>query len=183
MEYASREVLLKKGNVCVIRKPEVKDAAQVLQYRKDTSSETPYLVQEPEEIQMTVEEQAEALRENNESPGSLRLLAEADGQTAGIALLIPKRDRSRLRHRCEVGVTVRRAFWGMGIGMALMEEILETAEMAGYEQAELEVVSTNIPAVRLYKKLGFETMGTIPHALKYPDGTYADFLLMVKDLT
>ena len=47
----------------------------------------------------------------------------------------------------------------------------------------MDVVSTNVPAVGLYRKLGFETTGTIPRALKYKDGTYADFFFMVKDLT
>ena len=46
----------------------------------------------------------------------------------------------------------------------------------------LEAVSTNAPAIGLYKKLGFEAVGTMPRALKYQDGTYADFLLMVRTL-
>ena len=76
-----------------------------------------------------------------------------------------------------------RAFWGLGVGTALLEDILNTAGTVGYEQAELDVVSTNAPAVALYQKLGFETTGTIPRAFKYKDGTYADFLFMVKGLT
>ena len=70
----------------------------------------------------------------------------------------------------------------MGIGTALLSEILTAAKAAGYEQAELEVVSTNVPAIVLYKKLGFEVTGTTPRALKFQDGTYADFLLMTKRL-
>ena len=45
------------------------------------------------------------------------------------------------------------------------------------------MVSGNAPAVGLYRKMGFETTGTIPRAFKYKDGTYADFLFMVKYLT
>ena len=43
-------------------------------------------------------------------------------------------------------------------------------------------MSTNAPAIGLYKKLGFEVIGTMPQALRYQDGTYADFLLMTKRL-
>ena len=54
--------------------------------------------------------------------------------------------------------------------------------MLADEQAELEVVSANAPAIALYRKLGFETTGTIPRAFKYQDGSCADFLFMVKNL-
>ena len=87
-----------------------------------------------------------------------------------------------MRHRCTVGISLYREFWDMGIGTALMGEILAGAKAAGYEQAELEVVSANTPAIALYRKLGFETTGTIPRAFKYQDGSCADFLFMVKNL-
>ena len=44
------------------------------------------------------------------------------------------------------------------------------------------MVSTNEAAVGLYKKFGFQVTGTIPRAFRYADGTYADFLFMVKKL-
>ena len=75
-----------------------------------------------------------------------------------------------------------REFWGLGIGTALMGETVSAARRAGFEQAELDVVSANTPAIAVYKKLGFETVGTVPCAMKYRDGSHADFLLMVKPL-
>ena len=65
---------------------------------------------------------------------------------------------------------------------ALLGESLDMAKSAGYEQAELEAVSANEPAIALYRKFGFETTGTVPRAFRYGDGTYADFLFMVKRL-
>ena len=182
MEYASSEFALANGKTCVIRRPEEADAERLLRSQKETSGETPYLVVTPEEIDWTVEEQAGRIRRWNAAPDKLRLIAEVDGALAGAAIVCGAGAQNRLRHRCCVDITLYQRFCGMGIGTLLLKELLAAAKAAGYEQAELEVVSTNAPAVGLYRKLGFETVGTIPHAMKYNDGSYADFLLMVRAL-
>ena len=182
MEYASKEVLLKSGKTCLLRLAEESDAETLLEYLKVTSGETPYMVREPEEVRASVEEEVEFIRKNRENPWALHLLAFADGVLAGSCSFAGNSERIRMRHRCTVGISLYREFWGMGIGTALMGEILAGAKAAGYEQAELEVVSANAAAIRLYQKLGFEITGTLPWAFKYKDGSYADFLLMVKKL-
>ena len=183
MEYASKEILLKNGRACLLRLAEASDAEMLLEYLKATSGETPYMIREPEEVRTSVEEEAEFIRKNRENPRALHLLAFVDGAFAGSCSFAPDSERLRMRHRCTVGISLYREFWGMGVGTALMEEILTGAKAAGFEQAELDVVSGNAPAVGLYRKMGFETTGTIPRAFKYKDGTYADFLFMVKYLT
>jgi ribosomal protein S18 acetylase RimI-like enzyme len=45
------------------------------------------------------------------------------------------------------------------------------------------VVSTNTAAVRLWRSLGFEVVGTVPGAFRLPDATYADLHVMYLDLT
>lgn len=182
MDYQSKWVLLKNGGTCLIRRPEESDAERLLRFQQESSGETPYLVVTPEEIDWTVEDQAARIRRWNQSAGRLRLLAEVDGELAGVAVMYSNNPQERLRHRCCVDITLYRKFWGMGIGARLLGELLSAARGAGYEQAELEVVSTNAPAVGLYRKLGFEAIGTMPRAMKYKDGTYADFLLMVRKL-
>ena len=182
MEYTSKETLLKNGKTCLLRLAEESDAEMLLEYLKATSGETPYMIREPEEVRTSVEEEVEFIRKNREDPRSLMLLAFVDGKHAGSCSFGGASERNRMRHRCTVGISLYRDFWGQGIGTALMNEILAGAKTAGYEQAELEVVSANEAAVGLYRKLGFEITGTIPRAFKYRDGTYADFLFMVKSL-
>ena len=182
MEYTNKTITLKNGKTCVIRLAERSDAERVLRYQKETSGETPYLVVGPEDIDLSVEEQAERLERWNASSNRLRLLAEVDGELAGVSIMYGSGFQTRLRHRCSVDITLYQKFCGMGVGTILLGEILASAKTAGYEQAELEVVSANAPAIGLYKKLGFETVGTMPKALKYQDGTYADFQLMAKTL-
>lgn len=182
MEHECKEVLLKNGKICRIRLAEEADAERMIDYLRITAEETPFLGREPEEASFTLEHEREIIRNMNMAERSLLLLAEVDGVHAGNANLSCVGDLARLRHRCTMGVGLYRTFWGMGIGSALLEELLAAARTAGYEQAELEVVSTNVTAVGMYKKFGFEVTGTEPHAFRYRDGSYADFLFMVKDL-
>ena len=117
------------------------------------------VLREPEEVRISVEEEVDFIRRNREDPRALHLLAFVDGVFAG-SCSFNGAERNRTRHRCTVGISLYRAFWGLGVGTALLEDILNTAGTVGYEQAELDVVSTNAPAVALYQKLGFETTGT-----------------------
>ena len=182
MEYTAREFVLKNGKTCLIRRPDAADAERLLRCQKETSGETPYLVVTPEEIDWTAEEQVKRIERWNAAPDKLRLIAEVDGTLAGAAIVYGRGVQNRLRHRCSVDISLCRKSCGMGAGTLLLGELLAAAKTAGYEQAELEVVSSNAPAIGLYRKLGFGTVGTIPHAMKYKDGSYADFLLMVKAL-
>ena len=139
MEYASKEVLLKSGKTCLLRLAEESDAETLLDYLKVTSGETPYMVREPEEVRTSVEEEVEFIRKNRENPWALHLLAFADGVLAGSCSFAGNSERIRMRHRCTVGISLYRAFWGMGIGTVLLGEILDAAGTVGYEQAELEL--------------------------------------------
>ncbi|MCI9445486.1 MAG: GNAT family N-acetyltransferase [Oscillospiraceae bacterium] len=182
MDYPEKTVLLKNGKTCLLRRPEEKDAEMLLRFQKESSGETPYLVVGPEDIDWTAEQQVKRIERWNVSPDRLRLLAEVDGELAGVAVVYANNPQTRLRHRCSIDITLYKKFWSQGIGTALMGEILTAAGTAGYERAELEVVSANAPALALYRKFGFEATGTVPEAVKYNDGTYADFLFMTKRL-
>ncbi|MBP2302713.1 GNAT family N-acetyltransferase [Azospirillum picis] len=97
--------------------------------------------------------------------------------TAG--LLVPP--SAKQRHKATLwGVYVREARQGGTLAQALLTAVL--AHAAGQvEQVQLSVAATNLRAVRFYRRLGFETYGTEPRALKI-DGRYIDELLMVKVL-
>jgi len=45
------------------------------------------------------------------------------------------------------------------------------------------VVSTNVGAVRLWEKLGFDVIGTIPEAFRHPQHGYVDAFIMYKKLS
>src|SRR5437588_5334741 len=71
---------------------------------------------------------------------------------------------------------------GRGAGKALMQAMIARAkQIAGLEQLQLAVVTTNRTAYLLYRSLGFEVYGTEPRALKM-GGQYWDEDYMVLHL-
>jgi GNAT superfamily N-acetyltransferase len=56
-----------------------------------------------------------------------------------------------------------------GVGRTLVEYVLRQARTAGYAGMQFNaVVETNVRAVRLYERLGFTVVGTVPGAFRHP---------------
>ena len=172
----------KLGREVVLRSAAEDDAQTLIDYLRVTSAESPYLIREPEEVTLTLEQERAFIRFVQDSGRELLLVAFLDGAHVGNCSLMSAGSFSRYRHRCGVAIALYKAYWGCGIGRLMMETVLNEAKKLGYEQAELEVVAGNEPAVALYKSLGFEVYGRMPDNMKYPDGTYADTFWMMKKL-
>lgn len=82
-------------------------------------------------------------------------------------------------HVASATYIVHPASQGMGIGRALVNHSIATARSQGFMAMQFNyVVSTNMPAVELYKKLGFEIVGTLPKAFKHRDLGLVDAYVM-----
>ena len=182
MKRLPEPLRLRNGKAYTLRSAAPEDAGMLLQYLKDTCAETPYLSREPEEITMTVQEEAAFLASQEQAPRALMLTAFYEDKVAGNASFAPVGASAREAHRCSVAIALYRAHCGQGLGEALFSRLLELAKAAGYTQAELSVVSENRPAIALYQKLGFVRCGILPHAERYPDGHEAEMWLFVKRL-
>ena len=182
MRMNAETLMMKNGKSCVLRSVEPEDAERMIAYMKIMLGETPYLLRAPEEFDYTAEEEAEVLRKRRDDPGSLMILAEKDGEIIAAGDVRPMGTKRRTLHRATLGLSVRRDFWGQGIGSAIMERLIAHARQSGFEQIELEAVASNRRAVGLYIKWGFQVYGTRPHGLKYADGSYADDYLMCRML-
>ena len=182
MNYNPTTILDKTGREIVLRSAQPEDAGDLITYLKVTAAETPYLVREPEEITLTLEQEQAFITNLLESERELMLIATADGRHVGNCSLMSAGSQLRYRHRCSVAIALYKEFWGRGIGRAMLETVLRTARETGYEQAELEVAAGNKSALALYESLGFVKYGVLPDNMKYKDGSYSDTYWMMKKL-
>ncbi len=102
--------------------------------------------------------------------GQKRLVAHAG--------LVTVSDDPREKHVASLGIAVHEDWQGLGVGRALMCELLDYALAWGhYHRLELQVFVDNDSAIALYRSLGFVTEGTV-HDSALREGGYVDSYLM-----
>lgn len=182
MKYESKTVILKNGQKCVLKSPEIEDAQEVLNEMKKTSGETNFMARYEDEITMSVEDEQKYLEKLIKSPKDILISAYVDGKVAATSGFNCVGPMDRYQHRAEFGISVLKDYWHIGVGTAVISAVIESAKKAGCEQLELEVVADNERALNLYKKFGFKVYGTREKSFKYRDGTYAAEHLMLLSL-
>lgn len=86
-------------------------------------------------------------------------------------------------HVCNCGYVVAPAAQGRGIAAALCEHSQREAVEMGFRAMQFNlVVSTNERAVRLWQRLGFKIVGTLPRAFHHRQLGYVDALVFYKEL-
>ena len=175
--------LTKNGKECLIRALARGDGRITYDNFNQTHAESAeFLLSYADENTFTPEREAEILDEWLQSDVDAELGAFVDGVLVGTAGIHPIGRKDKVRHRCEFGVSVLKAYHGLGIGKALTEACTECAKSAGFLQIELDVVAQNEIAVSLYKKLGFTEFGRNDYGFRTREGVRQAILLMKKEI-
>ena len=141
------------------REAEPSDAGKFLEYCKIVGSETDNLTFGAEGLSLTISQEADFIRKFAGNPGSIMIVAFDEGELIGTGAVSVISGKPRFAHRREIAISVRKDYWGKGIGTGLMNLLLDFAKKSGAEVLELEVRSDNEAAIALYKKFGFEKAG------------------------
>ena len=97
-------------------------------------------------------------------PPSRTVVLVEDGEVLGSATMGPNRP-GRGAHVGTASFMVSPAARGRGVGRALGEHVIRWHREEGYRGIQFNaVVETNLAAVRLWRSLGFEVVGTVPGA-------------------
>jgi L-amino acid N-acyltransferase YncA len=109
-------------------------------------------------------------------------VAVEDGSVVGTYILRPNQSGGG-SHVANAAFMVARDAEGAGVGRRMAEHCLSEARRMGFHAMQFNfVISTNTRAIRLWKKLGFEIVGTLPGAFRHPEKGYVDVYVMYRSL-
>ena len=160
----------------VYRVCDERDAEMLLAYVNRVGGETDYLSYGKDEFLIPAERERSFIRRFQNNKKDLMLVAVHDGLIVANASIESSRI-SRFAHQGELSVTVLKKYWGQGIGTRLIEMLLEHCRENGITDVTLFVRSDNERAILLYKRCGFEKIGTHRNYFKVKGAYYdADFM-------
>lgn len=181
MIFEEKKITLKNGQTAILKSPCVGDAEKMLNYIKKACGETDYLLRYPEEWNISLEQEEGWVNRLRSSPDALAITCYVDGEVAGNCE-INFRGGMKTSHRATIAIAILKAYWNLGIGSAMFEELIAAACERGTEIMELEFIEGNERAKRLYEKFGFRVVSEKPNAFKLKDGTYQKDFYMQKYL-
>jgi L-amino acid N-acyltransferase YncA len=106
-----------------------------------------------------------------------RIVAEDDGEVIGWAALSPVSRRPCYEGVAEHSVYVAEAARGHGVGRALMDALLSSAEAAGIWTIQTSIFPENAASLALHERVGFRVVGRRERIAKL-DGAWRDTLFL-----
>lgn len=155
-----------------VRKAVEADAGALHALRLALFEETDFLLWEPGEYRTTAADEARQLRQLRGQANSLCLVVEHEEKLVGF-LTATGGQVNRRRHACALALGVLRSHWGQRHATRLIEETLVWAQASGMARIELTVHTTNLRAIGVYLRAGFQIEGTRRRSLRV-GGEYVD---------
>src|SRR5215475_10377994 len=167
-----RRQLLRDGRVLIIREAGPEDARDLLDYVERVSGESDFLAFGPGEFELTQAEEEDFLRKCRDSEHELYIIGLVDETIVG-GLAFSAGRRPRVRHSGELSMSVRKDYWGLGVGSSMLDALLDWARKNRILKINLRVRTDNHRAIRLYERKGFVHEGTIRREIFFA-GNYFD---------
>lgn len=161
---------------CSIREANIEDAKNVIEYIKNVSDETDFLICGSNERYFSVKKEKEFLQNIQNSILEKMFLCEIDNNIAGICS-IEGINKIRIKHRVELAITVLKKYWGNKIGEKLIDYAIDYCKLNSIKKIELTVRIDNERALKLYKKFNFEIEGEIKNFI-FLNGNYYNCYFM-----
>ncbi len=171
------EIVLKNNSILTLDRAIHSDANAIVEYTNIVGGESDNLTFGKNEFRMTVLEEELFINNINKTDNSIIIVGKIDNEIVSVGTFMSN-NRARIKHQATIGISVKKSYWSLGIGTALMEELIAFGKKHKITKViRLEVLSENINAIKLYRKLGFEELGLFKKYF-YVNDEYKDAIFM-----
>jgi len=171
-------VTLKDGRSVLIRNSQRGDGAQLYDYLSALGASTEFILTFPGDMQTLewFEQRIERIEQ-----GEFYSLVGIDPESQTIVANASYRigTRFKLAHTAELGMGVLPAWQGVGLGTKILDRSI--ADMRNHPEVlrlDLTVMKGNDRALAMYERAGFVIEGCKRRAVRQPDGTFGDEIVM-----
>lgn len=156
------------------------DARGLVELRRAILAEGAWFTTEPDELQESVGQRADLIRQARHAGNQVALVARVGADVVGTLTIEGGRLR-RIRHVGRLEMMIAGPWRGRGLGGELMLAGLRAARRTpALEKVELAVYAHNTRAIALYSRHGFVEEGRRRGQQRLPDGTWADEVWMAR---
>ena len=182
----SRYILKIDGRQIVLREVESGDASQFRLFTNRLAKEKAtnpdlFIIAPGSELSGPAAKEAVSRMRKAMDAGTMVNVAAFDGPHLVGTCEIYRPRHDEIRHTGLLDIAILSSHRGIGLGEGMVKEALKLARRSGIWLVELRVFATNVPAIRLYEKMGFKRSGLVPDMIK-KDGRYIDDVQMYIDL-
>lgn len=168
---------LKDGNEVTVKEATKEYAQQIIDFYNIVGGETDFLSFGKDEFKKDLEEYRSLIESTRLEQNSIILLAFLKDEIIGLGS-ITSSQKDRTKHVGTLGIVVSKRYIGLGLGRALMEQMIQWSSANGMtNKISLVTREDNVKAIELYEKLGFEKEGLVKRE-SLIDGVYYNTLLM-----
>lgn len=166
-------VTLANGQSVLLRYVEPNDAEALLSHVNGVGAEKLYIM--TEKLDKRPDEEAEMIRRLNREK-TLFLVGVLNGRLIASAD-VEKGRQEKNAHTGNLGIAISKEARGLGLGTAILDDLIRWSRSAGIRKLTLGVFATNEPAIALYRRFGFEEEARLKGQVVL-DGRPVDELLM-----
>lgn len=183
MFFDSINVLTKKQRELTLRMVKASEAQDLIDAVAEIAETSPYILLTAEDFRsISIEDEIKWINSYNDDSRSILIVVEFENKIVGVLDFRAYKGPKSL-HRGGLGISLNENIRGEGVGELLFKKLItELKKVNDLKMLELSVMSENIQAYHLYKKVGFIEIGRRPKAYKQPDGSYTDEVMMVLEL-
>ncbi|MDR2464991.1 MAG: GNAT family N-acetyltransferase [Streptococcaceae bacterium] len=163
-----------------IREAVPEDAANLLEALDIIRKESDFLTMDETDTEISEQWQAAHLANLYESSNNVLLLALDGEKIVGTASIHADQHR-RISHIGDIGISILKAYQGVGIGRVLFSELVQWAKESGrIFRLQLTVQKRNTKAIQLYKQNGFTVEAEMERGAIDADGNFLTVYMMSK---